>query len=357
MQIRFRSKVVHRILSLSLLALLGLSSNLSLSSCGSDSGTPGVSDVEVKLNTQRFDQDIAKLDTNQLGAGLQNLQKKYPQFLDFWLDELMQFGVQGDYSDTASSVRNYLRVFLTHHDFRGLFDSVAKHFPDTKDINENLTNGFKYYKHYYPHASVPRVIYFVSGLNNWSAVTVDTSILAIGLDMYLGEQYPFYKAVGIPEYMYPQLVPDAIPVNAFRAIYQDRHPFVAEDKTLLDLMIQRGKEQYFLSKILPFVSEARRLSFTEAQLKWSQENEGLAYNFLFQQKFLYEKNWAKIMRYVNDGPQATGMPEGSPGNIGTYLGYQIILSYMKKHPDTSMEALFALSDPQVLLQEAQYKPR
>lgn len=357
MQIQLRSTIVRRFLSLIFLLLLVPGAGLFLASCGSDSGAPDVSDVEIKLSTQRFDQDIAALDTNHLSAGLQNLHQKYPLFLDFWLDELMQFGVQGNYADTAAPVKNYLRVFLTHHDFRGLFDSVAKHYPDTKNIDESLVKGFRYYKHYYPRQNIPQVIYFVSGLNNWSAVTIDTSILAIGLDMYLGEQYPFYKSVGIPEYMNAQFVPEAVPVNAFRAIYQDQHPFVAEGRTLLDLMIQRGKEQYFLSKVLPFVPEARRLGFTESQLKWSQENEGMAYNFLLQQKFLYETNWSKIMRYVQDGPQATGMPEGSPGNIGTYLGYQIIQAYMKNHPETTLDALFALPDAQVVLQEAQYKPR
>ena len=328
-----------------------------LISCGPESRAPDVSDVDIKLQTQRFDQDIAALDTNAPGAGLQSLQARYPEFLDFWLDELMQFGVHGNYSDTAIGVREYLRVFLTHKDFRGLFDTVAKHYPDTKAIDDQLVKGFKYYKHYYPQRGIPEVVYFVSGLNNWSAVTVDTTILGIGLDMYLRADYPFYEAVGVPKYMGPQLNPDYIPVNAFRAIYQNAHPFVAEDKNLLDLIIQRGKEQYFLSKVLPFLPEATRLGFTEAQWKWSQENEGLAYNFLLRQNFLYEKNWAKIMRYVQDGPQATGMPEGSPGNIGTFLGMQIVNAYMEKHPKISMEELFALKDAQAMLQEANYKPR
>jgi hypothetical protein len=328
-----------------------------LTSCGSENNAPNVSDVQITLVTQRFDRDIAALDTNAPAASLQRLQPKYPEFLDFWLDELMQFGIKGNYSDTAIGVREYLRVFLTHKDFRGLFDTVAKHYPDTKLVDEQLTKGFKYYKHYFPQRSVPEVIYFISGLNSWSAVTVDTSILGIGLDMYLGADYPFYESVGVPKYMAAQLSPDYIPVNAFRAIYQNDHPFAPEGKNLLDLMIQRGKEQYFLSQVLPFVSEATRLGITESEWKWSKENEGLAYNYLLRQNFLYETNLPKIMRYVIDGPQATGMPEGSPGNIGTFLGMRIVNDYMEKHPKTNMQELFALQDAQKLLQEANYKPR
>ncbi len=330
---------------------------LPMASCRNESGAPDVSEVKVALDTRRFDLDLASIDTANISRGLGNLQRKYPDFLDFWLDELMQFGVQGDYSETSPGVREHLRQFLTYKDFRGLFDTVAIHFPDTKVIDEPVRKGFQYYLHYYPGRSVPRIVYFVSGLNNWSVVTVDTAIVAIGLDMYLGADYPFYKSVGIPDYLTRQLRPEAAPVNVFKAIYQDSHPFVAENRTLLDMMVQRGKEQYFLSKIVPFVPEATRFGFSEAQLEWCRENEALIYNFFVKGNMLYETNWTKILRYVNEAPEATGMPKESPGNVGSWLGAQIIKAYADKHPELEMEALFALPDAQAVLQGGGYKPR
>ncbi len=328
-----------------------------VSSCKDGGDEPDVSDVKVDLDTRRLDLDLAKMDTTQIAACLQALSKKYPDFLDFWLDDLMQFGVNGNYSDTAIGVHEHLHQFLTYKDFRGLFDTVAAHFPDTKSIDEPVKKGFQFYKHYYPGRSVPKIVYFVSGLNNWSVVTVDTGIVGIGLDMYLGAGYPHYKSVGIPDYMTLQLRPEAVPVNVFRAIHEDRHPFIAENRTLLDMMIQRGKEQYFLSKVIPFVPDATRLGFADAQLEWCQKNEALVYNFFVKSSMLYETNWGKILRYVNDGPEATGMPKESPGNVGTWLGWQIVKAYMAKHPEMQMDALFAKSDAQAILQEAQYKPR
>jgi len=328
-----------------------------MQACDSDNDAPDVSDVKLSLNTQRFDRDIAEIDTQRIPEGLVALHKKYPDFLDFWLDNLMQFGVNGHYSDTAIGVHEHLRTFLTYKDFRGLFDTVAKHFPDTRSIDEPLERGFQYYKHYYPQRGVPKVIYFVSGLNNWSAVTVDTSVLAIGLDMFLGAGYPFYKSVGIPDYMYQQLRLQSAPVFGFRAIYQDSHPFVIENKSLLDLMVQRGKEQYFLAKMLPFVPDATRLGFSDAQTEWCYKNEALVYNFFVKGSMLYETNWGKILRYVNDGPSAAGMPSESPGNVGTWLGWQIVKAYAAKHPKLGLEELFAIKDAQVILQEGGYKPR
>lgn len=330
---------------------------LIFSACGNQQQAPKVSDSKLKLDTRRFDRDLAAIDTNHIAAGLKQLQQKYPDFLDFWLDNLMQFNINGQYSDTTTGIRRDLHTFLTYGDYRGLFDTVARHFPNTEMIDEPLRQGFAYYQHYFPGRSVPKIVYFISGLNSWSAVTVDTSLLGIGLDMFLGEHYPFYRSVGIPDYMLPQLRPEVVPVFAFRAIYENLHPFTPEGRSLLDMMIQRGKEQYFLSKILPFLSEEDRLGFTKAQLDWCQKSEAGIYNFFVNGNMLYETNWGKILRYVQDGPTAAGMPPQSPGNVGTWLGFQIVRKYAERHPDQDIQAVLAVKDGASMLQQSGYRPR
>jgi hypothetical protein len=325
--------------------------------CRNGARAPKVHPEKISLDVRRFDLDLAAIDTNQIGRGLQQLRVKYPDFLDFWLDTLMQFDVNGHYADTARGVRQDLRTFLTYGDFRGLFDTVARHFPNTNSIDEALRKGFAYRQHYFPEHGIPKVVYFISGLNSWNAVTVDTSLLAIGLDMFLGESYPFYRAVGIPDYMLPQLRPQSAPVFAFRALYEGQHPFTAEGRTLLDMMVQRGKEQYFLSKVLPFIPEETRLGFTKVQLDWCNENQAAIYNFLVKGNMLYETNWSKILRYVQDGPNAAGMPPESPGNVGTWLGFQIVNAYADKHTDADIHQLLAVQDAPTMLQQSGYKPR
>ncbi len=276
--------------------------------CGDSGSGPKVDNIKIVLQTKRLDQALYNLDTNHLSAGLQELKQQYPQFLDFYLDTLMGFGIEGQYVDTLPAVQLGLRTFLTHKDYRGVFDTVAVHYPDTKEIDEDLTKGFRYLKHYYPGAHVPEIIYLVSGLNNWAAFTYDSVAIGIGLDMYLGARYPFYKAVQLPDYAIRKCSPEYIVPNVFQAIYRGQRPFVQEEKTLLDMMIQRGKEQYYLSKVLPFTADTVRLGFTEAQLEWCVASEAQVYNFFVRDNLLYETNWQKILRYVNDGPNATGMP-------------------------------------------------
>lgn len=329
-----------------------------LSSCGNQEKNPDVSNIMISLQTQRLDRDIIAVDTNNIGQGLHALKAKYPDFLDFYLDTLMGFGIKGNYADSAQPIALGLRTFLTHKDYRGLFDTVAKHFPDTKAVDAQLTEGFTFMKYYYPTYNIPRIIYLISGLNNWGAFTYENSILGIGLDMFLGSKYPFYRSVGLPDYMDSHLSPPYIPVAAMRSIYQNMHPFVMENRTLLDMIIQRGKEQYFLRKVLPHTADSTLLGYSQFHVDWCQENEPEIYSFFIQKNLFYEKDWQKILRYVNDGPTSSGMPEASPGNIGTWVGLQIVNAYMDKHPELTMQQMLAQPiDAQRFLEESKYKPK
>jgi hypothetical protein len=349
---RTPAKVIQLLSTVLLLSLVGLAG------CGDgEEKAPDVSGVKIDLKTYRFDQDLAAIDTNNVGGALTQLHQKYPDFLNFYLDTLMGFGILGNYSNDNPALSQAFRPYLLHKDYRGLFDTVNKHYPDTKDIDEQLTKGFKYLKHYIPTTPEPKVVYMITWLGNWAAITYE-NILGIGLDMFLGPQYPYYKSRNIPDYMGNKLTKEYIPVAVFRAIYQDKAPFIMENRNLLDMMIQRGKELYFLAKVLPFVPEHVRLAYTPGQQEWCQQNEGQIYNFFVQQNLLYDNNWQKILRYVNDGPTSAGMAAESPGNTGSWLGLQIVKAYMSNYTEMSLEQLMKeQKDPQRFLQESRYKPK
>lgn len=325
--------------------------------CKSDK-KPNIDKIQVELVTHRLDKDLYALDTNNLAAGAEEFCHKYPTFSGFYLDTLMAFGINNNFSDTSIGINKGLRTFLTHEDYRGVFDTVFARYPDEERINKELIKGFKYAKHYFPEYDVPEIIYFVSGLNNYGAITYGDDIIGVGLDMFLGSDYPFYKSVGIPDYFSGQLTEKYIPVAVFRTVYRETNPFVADGRVLLDMMIQSGKEMYFIKTLLPFLDEHTRLAYTEKQLAWCEENEAMIYDFFARRELLYENNLQKVVRYVMDGPSATGMPQDSPGNIGAWLGLQIVEAYMHTHPEKTLKQL--IQDPidaQLFLMESKYKPQ
>lgn len=329
---------------------------LCLACSGGKEKQPDVSNVKITLHTQRLDRDLYCADTNKLAASLLDLSKQYPNFLDFYLDTLMGFGIQKNYIDTNSAINEGLHSFLTYKDYRDLFDTVAKHYPNTDHIEADLTKGFQFLQHYYPKYQLPKIVYFVSGLANWGVVSSE-GVLGIGLDMFLGAQYPFYASVGQPDYMYINFRHESIAPSVFSTIYNDFHPFEDEEKTLLEMMIQKGKQQYFVEKMLPETPLEDRIGYTPAQLTWCGKNEAMIYNFFLNNQLMFEKNWSKMRRFVVYGPNTQGMPSESPGNIGTWLGLQIVKAFVKENPALSLEQIFAEKDAEQFLRKAKYKPK
>ena len=335
-----------------------------LNGCKSNDDTPDVSNIKISLQTWRFDKDLYAIDTNHIADGLKKLLVKYPDFLNYYLDTIREYGIHGNYNDTVKGIREDLKIDLTFKDFKDLEDTIFRYYPDSRETDATLTTAFRFMKYYFPDYAVPRIIYLNMGLSKWPTFPVDTTTYCIGLDMFLGDQFPHYRSVGIPAYMNAHLRKSYMPVSLFSTIYRTMHPFMSDDQTLLELMIQRGKEQYFLHKILPHTPDSVLFGFTELQLKWCSENEAFIYNFFIHQNLLFNKEGRNTIPYVNDGPFAKDMEaptdtiKTTPGNIGTWLGYRIVSAYMSKHPETTLPMLLqSRMDAAKLLEEAKYRPK
>lgn len=332
--------------------------------CGNRENGPNVSGIKMNLQTFRFDKDLFALDTNHVGEGLKKMYAKYPDFLNYYLDTLMSYDIHGNYSDTARGVREGLRADLTEKGHRDLEDSILKNYPQNEDLDKQLADGFRHVKYYFPNYHIPKIIYLNMGLSNWPAFQLDSTTFCIGLDMFLGPQYPYYRSIGVPEYMDTHLRKSYIPVSVFTQVYRAPYPFRSEDATLLDMIIQRGKEQYFLHRVLPAIPDSTLFGFTQLQINWCSANEALIYNFFIHQNLLYSKDPQLTQPYVHDGPFAKGMEDptdavkNTPGNVGSWLGFRIVSAFMARHPQMTLQQLCnERKEASEFLEEAAYKPK
>jgi hypothetical protein len=333
--------------------LLILSTILFIASC-SNNKAPNVDHIKVNLQPVRYDKLLYAVDTNAVKQGLMALSVAHPYFTEVYTEHLTGWG---RVSDTASMVFNAFHHFLSYKDYVNLQKTINVKFADTKKIDAELTQLFQYIKYYFPKYTIPKLYYFNSGLNVYSAITYDT-LVGVGLDMYLGKDFEFYPSIQLPAYQIAQCSPEYIAPNMASSVYQGMLPFSNAGKTLLDMMIQRGKELYFLDKVLPNTDDAFKIGYSAPQIKWCIDNELMIWNLFKQNNLLYETSLHKTMPFILDGPNTQGLPLECPGNAGSWIGWQIVKKYCEKNPPASLQAFCnAPIDAQAILQGSGYKGR
>ena len=343
-----------RLLSLAFLLLV-------LCSCGNNGGRPDVSAVQVHVNVQRFDRDFFALDTNQLSSSLEALYKKYPAFLPLYFEFLspVNFIVHQQGKTYSEAVLEYYR------NMKSLEDSVQKKFSDREidRIRKDLESGLRYVKYYYPAFKLPAVYTSVESLNPENpqeiyGTTYYHDTLIISLQMFLGKDFPVYDPAQYFDYLRRRFEPEYIVPNSIRAVATAIYPDSSQDATLIEQMIEIGKQWYMLDHFLPGVPDSLKTLFTRRQLEWCNENEGNIWgSVLANTPDLYTVDKERIQNYIGEAPFTQDMPhEASPGNIGQWIGWRIVRKFAEKNTQQSMQQILA-TPARKIFQEAKYKPK
>ncbi|QJB41470.1 hypothetical protein HF324_27950 [Chitinophaga oryzae] len=333
--------------------LTGCLTALFLYACNTGPKAPDVSHIPMNVSIHRFDSALFTIDTNNIQPGLTRLHQSYPLFMPVYISEIMNFGA---FADSSKEIQHQLRLFLANRDFRQLETAVSQKYANTGALQKELEQAFRYTRYYIPAFRAPKIVTFTSGIANYGAITID-SILGIGLDMYMGADFPPYAQIpDYPDYMIRRFAPEYITTNCMQVLQQQLYPAPRSGGGLLEQMIEAGKQQYFLSKVLPHTPDSIRLGYTKEQLQWCRDNEKMIWQFFVQNNLLYTTDWQQINLFMNDAPATQGMPEGSPGKIGYFVGYEIVNKYMEKHADVSVQQLMESRNLLEIFKASKYRP-
>ena len=315
---------------------------------------PDVSGIVVNAKIERFDQAFFALDSNHIRDGLLQLNQEFPYFLnDFTVNILGA----GPLSDTSASSFMICRSFLTS--YQPVKDSILMKFKNMRDIENGLRSGFQYIRYYFPSYKLPPKVVAFIGPFDAPGVALTRYTLAIGLQLYAGRNFSFYHSSEgqelFPLYISRRFEPQYVVPNSMKALTEDIFPDQSKGKPLIEQMIEKGKYWWLLDKILPESVDSLKTGYTQKQLDWCTKNEGQIWNF-FMQNDLYTIDPELIKNYIGDAPYTQGMPEASPGNIGQWVGWQIVRRYAALHPDIAPEELMKVSGRKIF-EEVKYKPR
>jgi len=291
-----------------------------------------VEKISVELKVERFD----KLFFETPPKDLDKLKKEFPYF----------FPKGNEDSVWVNKMKDPL--------WRELYTEVQKKYPNLDPVKKELTALFKYIKYYFPETKTPKVITVISEMDyNKKAVYTD-SLVIISLELYLGKTHKFYQ---FPKYLKQnfeqnQILPDV--VSSFST--QKIAPIT--DKNLLGQMIYYGKQLYLKDLLLPDYTDADKMGFTPEQIKWCEENESYMWRYFIENELLYSNDQKLNNRFINPAPFSKFYLEidnESPGRVGTWIGWQMVRSFMKNN-EVSLQGMLKMSSKE-LFEKSKYKPK
>jgi hypothetical protein len=333
-------------------------------SCNNKKASPDVSGIKVDLTVQRFDKDFFGTDSNTMMTALPSLQNKYPAFLPIFINNILGLGpLQTNNRAAFEGAKRFL------HLTKPIYDSVAAVFPNTDELQKDFEDAFRYLKKYFPGYKAPDKIITLAGpIDGLAKMGTETTpdfigpdFLGISLQFYLGKNYSAYSDEYFitnvaPQYRSRRFEKQYIVADAMKLIADDLFPDKTLGKPLIEQIIEKGKQWWLLDKFLPETADSLKTGYTQKQLEWCKANEGLIWNYIVTNENIYTVDPVSIQQYIGEAPFTQTMSEASPGNIGAWVGWQIIKKYAENNSTITPDEVMK-SEAKKILEEAKYKPK
>lgn len=302
-------------------------------SCGKKNKVEkAVEEIPVEIRVDRFDKSFFETKPEDLNQ----LKKQYPYFFPAGTDDAVWIEK------------------IQHPQWRELYAEVQKKYGDFEPVHQEIETLFKHIKFYFPKTKTPKVVTLISEMDyNTKSIYAD-SLVIVSLELYLGKDHKFYQ---FPEYIKQnfessQIVPDITSSFIQTKMVPDA------DKTFISQMIYLGKELYIKELLLPEYTDAVRMGYTPEQLAWCSENEGYIWRYFIDKEMLYSVDAKLVPRFLSPAPFSKFYLEidnESPGQVGAWIGWQIVRSYMKNN-DISVNELLNKKAKEIF-EQSKYKPK
>ncbi|MGB0806105.1 MAG: DUF2268 domain-containing putative Zn-dependent protease [Salibacteraceae bacterium] len=324
---------------------------LVLSSCDDNKFDVDISNQQAEVKWLRFEHDITGLATKPNFKDYNDsLIQTYGSFYKFYSGRVMNFG-----SVETARYEDQVMGFLLNKSVHQLFKNVDSVFHDITPYKNELTTAFKYYQYHFPSKPIPVVVSMVAGLNR--NIVVTDSVLAVGLDMYLGDSNEIYTLAQIPGFISKKCKSDYLVYDMLRGWTLSEFEPKNKKDDVLSQIVNYGKSIYVMDALFPYAPDHYKIGFLEDEVKWCQDNEVTIWAKIIEEQQLYSTDLHAIRSLTGPGPFSPGFPRESPAQIGYWVGWQIIRSYMENNSGVSIEELMKMEDAQTILRHSKYKPR
>jgi len=300
----------------------------------------------IDINISRYEQDLFNMDTRNMAAGFKALYGKYPENII----------ANGAWNNTA--MLQSIKGFVSDPVIKEIYKDTEAKYADLSDFENIITPALTLYLTHFPNEKVPDFCTLVSGIDfQMPSVFGYENTIFICLDMYMGKGYKQYAQAGMPKYIAARCEKKYMATDCFSKALVYKHLPDKTLVTLLDNMIYAGKKMLFTQTMFPNVEPQDILGYTKEQYNWAVSHESSVWHYLVEKNLVYDKSEDVARRMVDESPFTRDFGNDSPGRIGVFIGFQIVQSYMKTHPGTTLKDLMKMTDSQKILKESGYKPK
>ena len=305
---------------------------LTLGACNTAPQDPALDAPTTNIRAIRFDSAFFAMDSLDFESDLAKLVQAYPQFSEDYFNRILMLSSKKEPKKILAFYKAYLPIY-----------QATQKVQASKKANPEIEAAFKRFHFYFPSYTLPtQIIYFIGPLETYGNVVTKDG-LAIGLQLYMGAESSWYYSEQIntiyPTYISRQFAPEYIVVNSIQNILNDYDPLAMNGKQLIEQMIEIGKRQYILAQCLPTASDTLLLGYTGNQLKAIEENKGDIWTFLSSQNRLFSVDPNLTSAILREAPYNDYFGEDIPGNVGKFIGYSIVKSWMNQQKGTSKSDL------------------
>jgi hypothetical protein len=322
-------------------------------SCNNRQKAPDVSHIKIELTTLRFEKDFFDTTRENFFSYLHQINSNNASFTKNYLETILNVDPAWPVDTSAKYVNSFIKAY------RPVYDSAEILFKDFSPYENGIKKGAQFVKYYFPAYALPsKIITYIGPLDGYGDILTDDAFV-IGLQHHLGKDFSLYKSeivqLTYPEYISRRFEPDNIATNCMRNIVLDMFPEKKEEQTLIEQMVEKGKRLFVLQKLLPDTEEYTLLGYSKEQLEGCYKNEKNIWNLFVQNNLLQTIDNNVIKNYIGEGPKTQELGDASPGNMGSFAGWQIVKKYMQKNNGVTLQQLMN-ADADTIYQQSKYKP-
>lgn len=306
---------------------------------------PDTRTITVQLSYQSLEDSLPSIISK---AGLVHFMRAHPGVRDLFFN-------REAYPDDSAFINTLYRRF-THPYLDSLLLETHRVFGNGELLRNEFRMAYTNLKYYYPDARVPSIQTLISGLETDLFVTDST--VYVGLDYFLGPGAK-YRPNNMYTYMLRRytrefIVPSVMLLTGVESRFNESDP---DDRTVLAEMIAYGKAFYFAKRMLPCVADSLFMGYSAKEMQGSLEFENLIWSRLVQDEVLFSTSHLVKQKFLGERPKTIEVGEECPGRIAQWVGWRIVETYMREHPEVTLPQLMASRDAQKIFRESGYKPQ